>query len=448
MVGARVVLLVGAGDNGGDALLAGARLARRGLAAVAVLTGDSAHPAGMAEFVAAGGRVVRSREPGGIVRALSAMARVDLVLDGIVGIGGQPGLLPPADELAAGIPAGVPVVAVDLPSGVDPDTGETPSAHIRADLTVTFGAVKHCLLLPPASHAAGRVEFVDVGLGDALPAQAAVRRLTPRGAGARWPVPGREDHKYRRGVLGVVAGSDTYPGAAVLACSGAVRAGVGVVRYVGPPTVTSMVLQAQPEVVRGVGQVQAWLLGSGVENDDQQDTAIERALGSGLPCVVDAGALGSCVQRRAAGSRPASADSVLLTPHAGELARALGLLGASVTRSDVDARPLHHARWLARVSDTTVLLKGSTTLVVSPDGSALSQDDGPPWLATAGSGDVLAGFAGALLAAGLNAPDAGSVAALVHGRAAARASGRGPIAAGDVAHAARATVAELLELRS
>jgi NAD(P)H-hydrate repair Nnr-like enzyme with NAD(P)H-hydrate dehydratase domain len=137
---------------------------------------------------------------------------------------------------------------------------------------------------------------------------------------------------------------------------------------------------------------------------------------------------------------------VLLTPHAGELARLLGVLpgGTEPARADVEARPYAHAARAAALTGATVLLKGAITLVVRPDGRARSQAGAPPWLATAGAGDVLAGIAGALLAGGLDAFDAGAVAALAHGRAAAAASRGGPIAAGDVARALPGTVAELV----
>jgi ADP-dependent NAD(P)H-hydrate dehydratase / NAD(P)H-hydrate epimerase len=444
--GRRVVLLVGTGKNGADALFAGVHLRSRGAKVDALLVGGEAYRPGLTALKAGSGTTIDSRSDAGRAAALSALAVADLVVDGVVGDRGLGGLRSPADGLVAAIPPGVPVVAVDLPSGVDPDTGEVSGPHVRADVTVTFGSFKPCLLLPPASHAAGRLVFVDVGLTAELPDEPLVRRLTPLGVAARWPVPAPTDHKYTRGVLGIIAGSDTYPGAAVLACVGAVRAGVGIVRYVGPRRVTDHVLAAAPEVVPGLGRVQAWLLGSGVESDPAQDGAIAHALGSGLPCVVDAGALEECVRRRAEGSRSMNADGVLLTPHAGELARMLDMLGHAVQRDDVEARPMFHAVWLAREADATVLLKGSTTLIASPKGRLSSQNDGSSWMATAGSGDVLAGIAGALMATGVGAMDAGAMAALVHGRAGVRASGGGPIAAGDVAAATPATVAELLRL--
>ncbi|MGH3749946.1 MAG: NAD(P)H-hydrate dehydratase, partial [Micromonosporaceae bacterium] len=420
--GRGVVLLVGSGNNGGDALLAGTRLRWRGAKVDALLVGDRAYEPGVRAVCQAGGRVIDARLPEGRKAGLAALAEADLVVDGIVGIGASGGLRAPADELVDAIPGEALVVAVDLPSGVDPDTGEMPGRHVRADVTVACGAWSPSLLVPPASRAAGRIVFVDVGVAREIRAAPTAQRLGVMGAGSRWPTPQQHDHKYTRGVLGVVAGSDMYPGAAVLACAGAVRAGVGIVRYIGPEHVTSQVLAARPEVVPGLGRVQAWLLGSGVENDERQDAAIAEALDSGLPCVVDAGALVACVRRRASGSRSAIGEDVLFTPHAGELARMLNMLGHTVTREQVEAKPMHHAFWLAREADATVLLKGHHTLIASPTGRLFSQADGPSWLATAGSGDVLAGIAGALMAGGVKAVDAGAMAALVHGRAATRAS--------------------------
>jgi NAD(P)H-hydrate repair Nnr-like enzyme with NAD(P)H-hydrate dehydratase domain len=169
-------------------------------------------------------------------------------------------------------------------------------------------------------------------------------------------------------------------------------------------------------------------------------------LDSGLPCLVDAGALDVCIRRRVDGNRPVGAEGVLLTPHAGELARGLTLLGHDVHRAEVEAQPMFHALRLARAADVTVLLKGAVTLIADPAGQLFSQNDGPPWLATAGSGDVLAGIAGALLAAGVQACEAGALAALVHGLAGARASDGGPISAGRIAAETPATLAALLTL--
>ena len=460
VTGARVVLLVGAGNNGGDALWAGARLAARGARIDAVLLAPSVHAEGLAALRRAGGQAVTpDDDDGGSSSAARLLAAADLVVDGIVGLGGSPGLREPAAGLVARLDAAHPgrrpvVVAVDLPSGVDADGGTTPAPHVRADVTVTFGAAKPCLLVGPAARAAGRVEVVDLGLTPHLPPVAAVERLTTADAAALWPVPGPDDDKYSRGVLGVVAGSALYTGAAVLATGGALRSGVGMVRYVGPEHPTERVRARWPEAVTGTGRVQAWALGSGVDPDAGQDgapddgqpaavrAALEEAAERHLPAVVDAGALVLLARPEL---HALAGPHLLLTPHAGELARLLAGWGAGeVDRKDVESRPLEHVRRAAALTGATVLLKGAITLVAHPDGRVRAQADAPPWLATAGAGDVLAGVAGTLLAAGLDPLDAGSLAALVHGRAAVLAGAGGPIIADDVVRALPTAVTALL----
>ncbi len=415
--GARVVLLVGPGDNGGDALWAGARLAGRGARVDALLTGERAHAGGLAALRAAGGRVHVAGED-----QLRPLAQAQMVVDGLLGIGGRAGLSGRAGDLVAALPDGVPVVGVDLPSGVGPDDGGLGGAHVRADRTLTFGAAKPGLLLPPAAAVAGHVEVVDIGLQ--LPGPPAVERFEVADLAALWPIPGPDDDKYRRGVLGVVAGGPTYTGAAVLCAGAAVRCGAGMVRYVGPPAAADLVRSRWPEVVTGSGRVQAWVVGPGIDpQDDAQRAAALGALDSDLPCLVDAGALDLLPLHRPA--------PTLLTPHAGELARLLtrleqGAQGPGVERADIEAAPLRHARRAGELTGATVLLKGAVSLVVSPDGRVRSQADGPHWLATAGSGDVLAGIAGTLLAAGLSPLDAGTVAIGLHGAAGYLASAGSP----------------------
>jgi hydroxyethylthiazole kinase-like uncharacterized protein yjeF len=484
--GATVVALVGAGNNGGDALHAGAVLARRGARVVAVCCTDAPHAEGLAALRRAGGQAVRVVEPdvaAGTGRhaaepgptgdsdprdpglpavwlgdAAAEAFAADVLLDGLLGIGGHgaprgvagllTGLLHDllADDDA---PAGGPlVVAVDVPSGIGVDDGTLPDGPVLpADVTVTFGGAKPGLLLPPASRRAGRVHVVDLGLP--LPERPAVARLADGDVADLWPVPGPEDHKYSRGVLGVVAGTPTYPGAAVLTVSAAVRAGVGMVRYVGPSGVARAVLAARPEVVAGDGRVQAWLLGPGVDPAHRKQAsrvsaALRAALAAGLPVVLDAGALALVP--------PGLAPWCVLTPHAGELAALLTRLGEDVDRAAVEAAPLHWARRAQDRTGATVLLKGSTTVVAGAGGAVYAQAEAPGWLATAGSGDVLAGLLGALLAG--RAPDVlddpalvaalAAAAALVHGRAAEVARPGGPVAALDVAEALPATIAGLL----
>jgi len=411
--GRRVLLLVGSGDNGGDALYAGAVLARRGVAVSAWPLSSNPHPAGLAALVRAGGRVVTGHP----------RTRPDIVVDGIVGIGGEPGLRPEAESALAAL-AGVPVVAVDLPSGVGVDSGELAGPAVRADLTVTFGTHKIALLADPAAAHAGSVHLVDIGLD--LP-EAPVESLQAADVAALIPRPAPDAHKYTRGVVGVLAGSQTYPGAGVLCVAGAASGLCGMVRYLGGAR--EAVLAAHPDVVVERGQVQAWTVGSG--GGDQADQLLATALEDGAPAVLDADALALL-------SAPLRTPAVL-TPHAGELSRMTG-----AARTQIEAAPLRHARQAAASYDAVVLLKGHRTVVARPDGQARITPTGVPWLATAGAGDVLAGLIGALLAAGLDPFDAASVGSWLHGAAATYASGGGPLTAPAVAAALPAVVRDLL----
>ncbi|MDX3307714.1 NAD(P)H-hydrate dehydratase [Streptomyces sp. NPDC054884] len=423
--GRRIVLLVGSGDNGGDALYAGARLARRGAGVTAVLLAPGrTHPGGLTALRRAGGAAVAPDGAGDVVR------RADLVLDGVVGIGGKGGLRTDAADVAALVErARALVVAVDLPSGVDADTGEVHGSAMRADLTVTFGTHKPGLLVDPAREYAGSVRLVDIGLGEHLPDVPELEALQHADVAALLPVPGGESDKYRRGVVGIAAGSDRYPGAAVLAVAGALRGGAGAVRYVGPAG--GAVLARFPETLvseRGpahAGRVQSWVVGPGAGDDA---ATVAEVLAADVPVLIDADGL-----------RLADADAVrgraaptLMTPHAGEAAALLG-----VAREQVEGARLASVRELAARYRATVLLKGSTTLVADAGGEGVVRVNatGTAWLATAGSGDVLSGLAGSLLAAGLGALDAGSVGAYLHGLAGRYAADGAPVGAHDVAEA-------------
>ncbi|MFF6773897.1 NAD(P)H-hydrate dehydratase [Streptomyces sp. NPDC012637] len=419
--GARVVVLAGSGDNGGDALYAGARLARRGAGVTAVLLGSRAHEAGLAALKAAGGRV--ADDP------YDALAAADLVLDGITGIGGRGGLRPDAVPVArAARGSDAVVVAVDLPSGVDADTGEVTGEALRADATITFGTYKPGLLVDPGREYAGALRLVDIGL--APPSVPDLEALQHEDVARLLPEPAAESDKYRRGVVGLVAGSARYPGAAVLAVAGALRGGAGAVRYVGPAA--DAVIAAHPETLvhsgppDKAGRVQAWVVGPGLGEGPGVAVALDQLLASDVPVLVDADGLRGLT---AAKVRARTAPT-LLTPHAGEAAALLGR-----AREDVEAGRLAAVRELAERYGATVLLKGSTTLVCGAGGTGPVRVNptGTPWLATAGSGDVLSGLAGSLLAAGLLPVDALSAAAYLHGLAARRASrSTSPIAANDV----------------
>jgi NAD(P)H-hydrate repair Nnr-like enzyme with NAD(P)H-hydrate dehydratase domain len=271
-------------------------------------------------------------------------------------------------------------------------------------------------------------------------------------------VPAATDDKYSRGVLGVRTGSDEYPGAAVLGVEAALRTGLGMVRYLGPRRAADLVLARRPEVVTAPGRVQAWLLGSGMSaasRDPATTDALDAALAEETPAVVDAGALdriGGPAHSGGPAHGGGSSGPVVITPHARELSLLLAGHATTVTAADVAADPGEWAIRSAELLGVTVLLKGSTTHVASPAGARLSVSGAPGWLATAGTGDVLGGILGALVAThskqATTDADAlahlAATASLVHGLAASRASAGGPITALGVAEAVPAVIAVLL----
>src|SRR4051812_22674260 len=418
--GVRVTALVGAGNNGGDALFAGAALAARGARVTAVLLSpDKAHPAGLAALRRAGGRVVPDGAAG--------LERADLVLDGIVGIGGSGGLRPAAAALVERAASGPGLmVAVDLPSGVDADTGAVEGdafpAAFPAQHTVTFGGVKPGLVVGAGRGYAGTVHLVDVGLD--LPRSGA-HQLTDADVAARLQPPSPDDDKYSQGVVGIAAGSSTYPGAGVLCTGAALRTRPGLVRYAG--TAADGVRAAWPEAIvsegrpADAGRVQAWVVGPGMGTDDDARGVLAEVLASDLPVLVDADGLTMAAHEPAL-VRRRSAPTVL-TPHDREFAR----FGSEVGPDRIGA-----ARRLAADLGAVVLLKGDATVVAGPDGDAFVNATGTPWLATAGTGDVLSGIIGALLATGLPATEAAAVGAHLHGRTGQLAAERGPLISGDL----------------
>lgn len=484
--GARVLLLVGGGHNGGDALLAGARLAAHGCRVTALVATEHPHRTALARARAARVETAAVSEHDASQRAADALAAgSDLVIDGLTGIGAAGPLRPAAAALVAPLIAAgeagerpFRVLAVDLPSGTGVDDGTLPGPVLAADRTVTFTCPRGAHLLPPAAQRCGLLDVVDLG----LPAPAdepLVERPSDGELGARLRVPGDADHKYTRGVVGLLAGSESYPGAAVLTTTAAIRAGAGMARVLAPRRVVELVLASRPEAVPAAGRSQCLVLGPGNAPADEPGapeaarteelrTALAGVLDDAAPAVVDAGALPLLPGLLADGRRCSAVH--VLTPHAGEAAALLTALGRESTRAAVDAAPAAAARRLAALTGATVVLKGTPTLVARPgatgrdapddgaDGAGpdsaplLSLDAGPGWLATAGSGDVLAGTLGALLAAARadedndRGPlDPAAVAALavrLHAEAGRLASERagavptgGPIAALDVAEA-------------
>jgi hydroxyethylthiazole kinase-like uncharacterized protein yjeF len=367
----------------------------------------------------AGGRVVPA-EP-------AELAGADLVVDGIVGIGGRGGLRGAAVALAVAA-RDVLTVAVDVPSGVDADTGAVEGAAIDADVTVTFGALKPGLLVAAGAVHTGELRLVNIGL-DELPT-ATTEVLEGADVAALLAQPGASDDKYTRGVVGVVAGSPAYSGAGVLTTGAAIHGGAGYVRYAG--TATDAIRARYPEVVvhedakpSGL-RVQAWVIGPGVGTDEAAGALLADVLSTDVPVIVDADGI-TLLGARPELLRGRSAQTVL-TPHDREFARIAD--GPSADR-------LGSARAAAQALGATVLLKGEATIVAAPDGRAWLNPTGTPWLATAGSGDVLSGLIGSLLASGVDAPRAAAAAAFVHGVAGQLAATDGPPSSADVLAALR-----------
>jgi hydroxyethylthiazole kinase-like uncharacterized protein yjeF len=431
--GRRVLLLVGAGNNGGDALFGGAALARRGALVMALpLDSQRIHREGLAALRSAGGLVVAA-----------VPSTVDLLVDGILGIGGRGGLR----ESAAGVVAAATDVrgtdgehptrvAVDLPSGIDADTGAVAGPAFRADVTVTFGALKPGLLVGAGAVHSGLVELADIGLQPWLRGDPAVEVPETTDVSQWWPRPDPRDDKYRRGVVGLATGSARYPGAAVLSVAGALAGPVGMVRYAGAAA-DAVRLHHPPVVpssrVAEAGRVQAWVCGSGLGTDEWAAGELRAVLGSHVPACLDADALTLLVDGKMAGRLRRRDAPTAVTPHDREFAR---LFGAEPGPDRVGS-----AQQLASWMNAVVLLKGDRTIVATPDGRAYVNPSGTPALATAGTGDVLAGLLGSLLAAGLLAEQAAVAAAYVHGLAGRHAAESGPVTAVQVAESLRAVLA-------
>ncbi|AKK02355.1 bifunctional ADP-dependent NAD(P)H-hydrate dehydratase/NAD(P)H-hydrate epimerase [Corynebacterium epidermidicanis] len=395
--GARVLVLAGKGNNAGDALFAAAELEKSGARIYVWQVAERTHAAGLSalkwpRFV--------SECPDGI----------DLVLDGIVGIGAKGGLEGEAARAVAAV-AGIPALAVDVPSGVGPMSGRATGASISAQVTVTFGGLKpvhvrgfeHC----------GEVKLYGLGIEDNLgtPWGYHVRRVD------HWPYPGPEDDKYSTGVVGIHAGSEEYPGAAVLATLGAVRATSAMVRYAGPSHAD--VVRALPEVVATqtpaeAGRVQAWVYGPGAGVDR---AAMLDMLARPEPLLIDADGITALAASETGINALCDREAfTVLTPHRGEFER--------LTTAQT-------AQQLAHELGVCVLLKGRVTEVAYGDELYLIEA-GSSWAATPGSGDVLSGIIGAAIAA---EPTARMVANAVRMHANAAALCGGPVPAGDIARA-------------
>ncbi len=447
--GAHVVALAGPGNNGGDALWALSLLRQRGVRTTVVGDPQRLHPAGSGAARAAGARVLAWTDPS----VPEVLASADLALDGILGIGGRGGIREPAAsivEVLNRLP--VPVVAVDVPSGVDSDTGEVTGVAVRADVTVCFGVLKMGLVAGAGIDRAGVVSVVDIGLraADLHPAAHALS-LEDLGTAP----PDVLAHKYSRGVVEVVAGSSSYPGAALLAVAGARMGGAGLVGFrPAPPEgrggapgaggaslrgidpVSALVVARYPDtVLSGQRRVDARCVGPGLGPDARAADLVLSAMEDPAPVVIDASALAVLARqdgRTALARRRESGAVTVATPHDGEFAR----LGWGS-----DGGRVRSARRAAEATGAVVVLKGPGTVVASS--SATYVDTlGHPALASAGTGDVLAGLMAGLLASSLR-PSGGSAstdAAVIAARAVAlhglagrlAAAGGRPVTALDV----------------
>ena len=431
--GAKVLVGAGAGHNGADALWAGVHLARRGASVELRIVGDGRDEHGLAalrELASLGVRPVQGGDSD------DPRAAYDVGIDGLTGLGFRPER--GADVVVATVAAAMRarcgvVVAVDLPSGVAADSGAAAIWAQPADVTVTFGSLKVGLVAGRGAELAGVVEVVDIGLPDYGPS--AVGVLEAADLAALLPVPGPTSTKYSRGGIGLVGGGDAYVGAAVLAGGGALRAGAGILRVHAPRETIAAVRQRWPETV-GIPldlaaladepKVDAWVVGPGLGTDDEAAAVLDAVLARPEPVVLDADAITLIAQRRQ--TLVDRAAPTVLTPHTGEFGRITDL-----SADDVAADPLAATRSAARELGATVLLKGMRTVVCTPGGDARINPTGTPWLAAAGSGDVLAGALGAYLAAGLSALDAAACAAWMHGLAGRLAADDAPLLATDIA---------------
>ena len=402
----RTLVLAGPGNNGGDGYVAARHLAQAGWP-VAVAALGAPRPGSDA-----GGAAARWRGPVAPFAPAEA-ARAELVIDAVFGAG----LARPVEGLAAEVLAAAraPILAVDVPSGLDGATGQVRGFAPQAALTVTFFRLKPGHLLLPGRALCGETVLADIGLPAAVLGAVAPRAW--ENAPGLWCLPeaGLAAHKYSRGHLTIAAGAG-MTGAARLAAAGARRTGAGLVTLLAPDRATGDVLRTgDPGVIVSEAPLdelladlrrQVWLLGPGLPAGPETLGLFEAVRSAGRQVVADAGLLGA-----AAGAPERLRGAAVLTPHVGEFARLFGPPGED---------RLSATRRAAALSGAVVLLKGPDTVIAAPDGRAAVNRHAPPFLATAGSGDVLAGIIAALLAGGMPAFEAAAAAAWLHGEAAFR----------------------------
>lgn len=387
-----VLILCGPGNNGGDGYVAARHLAARGV---------QVRVAALAEPRSDAARWARSQWNGEVEQLSDSTAPSPLVIDALFGTGLKRGLDHDLAALLARLCASAVVrVACDLPSGIETDTGAELSSVPGMDLTVTFGALKPAHRLAPAMHRCGRVVLGDIGID-------AAASWHDIGAPALPPLKS-DDHKYSRGLVSIIAGR--LPGAAVLAAVAAAKAGSGTVRLFADeylPNVPAAVVQGRPWDPQD-SKKGSLLIGPGLGDGEGARARVNEVLATGRPVVLDADAL-SLLRPEQVAAAGAPESLPILTPHSGEFERLFGRLEGSKAEQALEA---------ARRARAIVVYKGPDTVVASPDGRLGFAPPAPAWLASAGTGDVLAGVAAALLARGMPAFEAACAAVWLHGRAA------------------------------
>lgn len=420
----KVLVVAGRGNNGGDGFVAATELKRRGIQVEVILLcrpetlkGDAARAA--------------SEWPGQVTAYDGQpFGQPALIIDGLFGAGlNRPVKGDPYRMIEAINASGIPVLSVDLPSGLNGTTGQVMGTAVNATATVTFFRKKPAHLLLPGRLHCGRVQVADIGIAGDVAAEIGVQTFenTPELWRAVFPVPRINGHKYARGHCVVTSGGIAMSGAARLSARGALRAGAGLVTVATPSSALAvhaaalnaiMVREADTAVdfaaMLADARLNACVIGPGNGVTSRTRDAALTTIGAGRACVLDADALTVFADEpQALFNAVAANHEVVLTPHEGEFRRLF---------SDIDQvadthSKLERARLAAKRSGAVVLLKGPDTVVASPDGRATIAANAPPWLATAGSGDVLAGFIGGLLAQGVKAFEAACIGAWLHGEA-------------------------------
>jgi hydroxyethylthiazole kinase-like uncharacterized protein yjeF len=431
-----ILVVAGPGNNGGDGFVAAAELVAQGREVSVILMCERDHLQGDAASAARGWKYpVLPFNP-------QAIGKPALIIDALFGAGlSRPVDGDPRDMIEAINANGAPVLAVDLPSGVNGTTAAIMEVAVRATETVTFFRKKPAHLLLPGRINCGRVRVADIGIATDVLAE--IRPLTFENTPQFWrksfPVPRIDGHKYARGHALIVSGDIAATGAARMAARGALRAGAGLVTLASPrdalavnaAALTAVMVQAADTVVEfgemlGDKRFNPIVIGPGAGVGERTCDFVHTALAAKRSLVLDADALTSFAGSpdRLFESIKATPDpQVVLTPHEGEFPR----LFSDISNKHPYRSKLERVRAAAERSGAVVLLKGPDTTVASPDGRATIASNAPPWLATAGAGDVLAGIIAGLLAQGVPAFEAASIGVWMHGEA-GREAGPGLIA--------------------